>query len=92
MLSEFQKIKHLYSRAAFGLAISDLPIKTILQAHISQLLSPKNYTSLSVISKSEVEAIKSEAKNKGKEVKVEARKMLKENIVELNETWMDEMG
>ena len=91
MLSEFQKIKHLYSRAAFGLAISDLPIKTILQAHISQLLSPKNYASLSVISKSEVEAIKSEAKNKGKEVKVEARKMLKENIVELNETWMDEM-
>lgn len=91
MLTEQEKIKHLYYRAAFGCSIHKMPYSVSLQANIDALLAPQQFQSLHIISQSEVDAVKAAAKSKGKEAKVEVKKMLKENIVELNEMWLNEM-
>ncbi len=92
MLTEKDKIKHLYNRAAFGLTLNDWQTKTDLKKSIVDLLkTPIKYTYLYTITKEEVDAAKEKIKNLPKEEKKDLKKLLKANVFELNNLWLNEM-
>ena len=92
MLTEKDKIKHLYNRAAFGLTLNDWQTKTDLKKSIVDLLkTPIKYTYLYTITKEEVDAAKEKIKNLSKEDKKDLKQLLKENVRELNNLWLNEM-
>lgn len=92
MLTEKDKIKHLYNRAAFGVTLYDWQTKTNLKNCIADLLkTPAKYTYLYTITKEEVDAAKEKIKNLPKEEKKDLKKLLKANVFELNNLWLNEM-
>lgn len=92
MLIEKDKIKHLYNRAGFGLSVNDWSIKNNWQKALDDLLNPPvNYRSLQTISLAEVEAAKAKMKTMDKEDKKDLKQILKENVFELNNLWLQEM-
>ncbi|MFN8284647.1 MAG: DUF1800 domain-containing protein [Chitinophagales bacterium] len=92
MLTEKDKIKHLYNRAGFGLTLKDVQTKTNLKTSLDALLStPKKHTCLQTISLSEVEKAQEEIKNLPKGEKKDLKQMLKQNVFELNNLWLNEM-
>ncbi|MCB0507444.1 MAG: DUF1800 domain-containing protein [Chitinophagales bacterium] len=91
MLSENEKIKHLYNRATFGVPITGLPFSNSYQEVLNHILEKKNLKTLTVISQEEVNEIKEKAKSEGKKSQVDARKMLKKNIADLSNMWFQEI-
>ena len=92
MLTEKDKIKHLYNRAAFGLTMNDWQTKSNLKNCIADLLKTSvKYSYLYTITKAEVDEAKEKIKNLPKEEKRDLKQLLKENVRELNNLWMNEM-
>ncbi|HUM51025.1 MAG TPA: DUF1800 domain-containing protein [Chitinophagales bacterium] len=92
MITEKDKIKHLHNRAAFGVTMNDWQTKTNLKNCITDLLkTPVKYTYLYTITKDEVDAAKEKIKNLSKEDKKDLKQLLKENVRELNNLWLNEM-
>ena len=46
MLSEKEKIKHLYNRAGFGMTVNDWKTKTNFQQEVDKLFQQKSYQSI----------------------------------------------
>lgn len=92
MLNERDKIKHLYSRAGFGLSVNDWQTKSDWKKSLDVLFkSPSNYHSLQTISLAEVEATKAKMRTMRKEDVKDLKKFLKQNVSELNNLWLQEM-
>lgn len=92
MLTEKDKIKHLYNRASFGVTFSDWQTKSDLEKCIDEVLkTPIKYTYLQTISLAEVQAAQEKMKSVPKEEKKELKQLLKENVFELKNLWLNEM-
>jgi len=92
MLSEKDKIKHLYNRAGFGLNINDYSSKDNWQTAYNNLFKPNaDYKKLETISLAEVEAAKEKMKTLDKEDKKDLKQLLNANVFELNNLWLNEM-
>lgn len=92
MLTENDKIKHLYNRAGFGLNLFDLKNKTDWQKACNLLFkSNSNYKKLEAITLTEVQVAQDKMKNLDKEDKKDLKQLLRENVFELNNLWLNEM-
>lgn len=91
MLSEKDKIKHLYNRAGFGLTIKDWQTKNNFQKSIDALFQNKNYHTLETITLAEVQAAKEKIKSMDKADRKDLKQLLKDNVFELNNLWLNEM-
>lgn len=91
MLTEQDKIKHLYNRAGFGYALSDIQSGRSLSTTIEKLFSNKTYRSLQTVTFTEVESAKEKMKSSPKDAAKEIKKLLKDNISDLNNLWFQEM-
>lgn len=92
MLTEKDKIKHLYNRAGFGLTINDFSNKNSWQQAYNNLFKTnKNYKKLETISFAEVEAAQEKIKTMEKEDVKDLKQLLKQNVFELNNLWLNEM-
>lgn len=92
MLLERDKIKHLYNRAGFGLTLNDFQTKLDFQSCLKKIFStPKSYNYLQTISLAEVEDAQQKIKQLPKDEKKELKQMLKQNVFELNNLWLNEM-
>ena len=91
MLTEQDKIKHLYNRAGFGYTLSDIQSGRSLSTTIENLFSNKTYRSLQTVTFTEVESAKEKMKSSPKDAAKEIKKLLKDNISDLNNLWFQEM-
>lgn len=92
MLSEKDKIKHLYNRAGFGLTMNDLSSKNNWQNAYAVLFNINtNYKKLETISFAEVQTAQEKMKTMDKEVVKDLKQLLKQNVFELNNLWLNEM-
>lgn len=92
MLTEKDKIKHLYNRAGFGLSLNDLKNKTVFKNAIRDVLeTTSKYNTLQTVTLDEVEAAKEKIKSLPKEEKKDLKKILKGDVFELNHLWLNEM-
>lgn len=92
MLIEKDKIKHLYNRAGFGLSVNDWQTKSNWKKALDDLFKPSlTYRTLQTISLAEVEATKAKMKTLPKEDAKDLKQLLKQNVLELNNLWLQEM-
>ncbi len=91
MLPEKDKIKHLYNRAGFGLSVKDWQTKNDWKKSVDDLFKSKNYHPLETISFAEVQAAKEKMKPMSKEDVKDLKQLLKANVFELNNLWLNEM-
>lgn len=92
MITENDKIKHLYNRAGFGLSLDDWKNKVDLKNALQGLFeSGHKYKFLHTITLDEVEAVKEKIKSLPKEEKKDLKKILKGDVFELNHLWLNEM-
>ena len=92
MLSDNDKIKHLYNRAGFGLKTEDLKTKTDVQSVLQKLFqTDSKYQKMEAVSLAEVKTAQEKMKNLSKEDKKDLKQLLKENVFELNNLWLNEM-
>lgn len=92
MLTEKDKIKHLYHRAGFGLSINEWQSKSNLGDSLDELFKPQgNYRSLQTISLADIEAAKEKMKTMDKEDKKDIKELLRDHVLELNNLWLNEM-
>ncbi len=93
MLSEKDKIKHLYHRAGFGLAVKELKENKGYTAILESILKkPSGYKALETISLAQVQEMQEQIKaanDKGE--KKDVKQVLKQNIFGLNGMWFNEM-
>lgn len=91
MLSEKEKIKHLYNRAGFGMTVNDWRTKTNFQQEVDKLFQQKSYQSLQAVTLEEVQAAKDKIKTLAKEDVKDLKQLMKANVFELNNLWLNEM-
>ena len=91
MISEKDKIKHLYNRAAFGLTIDYFSNKNNWKQAYNNLFKTQHYQKLETISFAEVESAKEKMKTLDKEDVKDLKQLLKQNVFELNNLWLNEM-
>jgi uncharacterized protein (DUF1800 family) len=91
MLSEKEKIKHLYNRAGFGMTVNDWKTKTNFRQAVDKLFQQKTYQSLQAVTLEEVQAAKDKIKTLAKEDVKDLKQLMKANVFELNDLWLNEM-
>ncbi len=92
MITEKDKIKHLYNRASFGMTLHDSISTADLNSTIKKVLkNPVPCHSLQSISLQEVKEAQQKLKQLPKEEKVDLKKLLRSNVSELNSLWLNEM-
>ena len=92
MISEKEKMKHLYNRAGFGLSANDWNKNNFSQNDIAKFFhSEKTYHKLETITLAEVEEAKEKMKSGSKENIKDLKQLLKQNVFELNNLWFNEM-
>src|SRR3977135_1955269 len=92
MLTEKDKIKHLYHRAAFGLTVNDWQSKNTWQQFLDELFkAPEQYNTLQTVTLAEVEEAMQKIRSGSKEDIKDLKQMLKKNVFELNNLWLNEM-
>ena len=91
MLSEKEKIKHLYNRAAFGMTVNDWKTKTNFQQEVDKLFQQKSYQSIQAVTLEEVQEAKDKMKTLAKEDVKDLKQLMKANVFELNNLWLNEM-
>ena len=91
MLSEKEKIKHLYNRAGFGMTVNDWKTKTNFQQEVDKLFQQKSYQSIQAVTLEEVQEAKDKMKTLAKEDVKDLKQLMKANVFELNNLWLNEM-
>jgi uncharacterized protein (DUF1800 family) len=91
MLSENEKIKHLYNRAGFGMTVNDWKTKTNFQQEVDKLFQQKSYQSIQAVTLEEVQEAKDKMKTLAKEDVKDLKQLMKANVFELNNLWLNEM-
>ena len=92
MLTEKDKIKHLYYRAGFSLNLNDWKNKIVLTDVLRDLFkTTSNYNTLQAVTLAEVTAANEKIKSLPKEEKKDLKQILKDNVFELNQLWLQEM-
>ncbi|MFN8296949.1 MAG: DUF1800 domain-containing protein [Chitinophagales bacterium] len=91
MISEKDKIKHLHARAGFGMTINQWQYENDIKKSIDTIFQTKQYKKLTSVTLSEVEAAKEKMKSMTKEDVKDLKQLMKSNVFELNNLWLNEM-
>ncbi len=92
MISEKEKIKHLYNRAGFGLSAYDWNKNKFSQQIIDNFFHGSgNYRTLETVTLAEVEEARAQMKSGSKENIKDLKQLMKQNVFELNNLWFNEM-
>ena len=91
MISEKEKIKHLYARAGFGMSIKQWQSQNNFTKSLDAIFQTKQYKQLESVTLSEVQAAKEKMKSMTKADVKDLKQLMKSNVFELNNMWMSEM-
>lgn len=92
MVAEADKIKHLYYRAGFGISPANWGSAKNSTAIAEELFHPTvKYKQLQTITLEEVAVAKAQIKNAPKADVKDLKQLLKQNLFELNNMWLNEM-
>jgi uncharacterized protein (DUF1800 family) len=91
MISEKDKIKHLHARAGFGMTINQWQSENNFKKSLDVIFQQKQYKKLESVTLSEVEAAKEKMKSMAKEDVKDLKQLMKANVFELNNLWVNEM-
>lgn len=92
MLSEREKIKHLYNRAAFGISPAALEQESDTRQAIDHLFKNARISkTLQTLTLEDVEEARAKMLSMPKDEVKDLKRLLKKNVFELNNLWLQEM-
>ncbi len=92
MIIASDKVKHIYNRAGFGVASANWGMTKTISTITEELFQPvSEYKSLKAVTLEEVAAAKAQIKSLPKADVKDLKQLLKQNLFELNNLWLNEM-
>jgi uncharacterized protein (DUF1800 family) len=92
MLSDFQKIKHLYNRAAFGPAVNDFNRFHNIRDAAAEIFRPvASFQSIATITLEEVQQARQKLRSGTAGNIRDLKQMLRQHVFSLNQQWLEQM-